>query len=120
MVLLPKKEIKDFFTRPYEITKFDGDYIILPKEPLFCPFCKSLMLFHDYLVQLSSQGWYHADIHMKCSYCGFYATFGIPIYHDEYEKLKNSKWHRRILDKEIVFLYPDEDIKKRLETWGYW
>ncbi len=106
--------------RLYKIIRFQDDYIIVPTIQFKCPFCNHDMLFHDYLVQIAAQGFYHADIHLKCSYCGFYATFGIPISSGEYQKLKNSKWHRRIVDKDIIYLYPDLELEKRLESWGYW
>jgi len=107
--------------RPYKLIQFQGDWIIVPAKPLYCVFCEySELLFHDYLVQHASQGFYHADIHMKCKRCGWYVTFGIPISHEEYEKLKNSKWHRKILLKELWELTLDDEVKERLKRWGYW
>jgi len=108
--------------RPYKLVKLEGDYIIIPDHAISCPFCGHEMLFHDYLVQFASQGFFHADIHLKCSYCGFYATFGIPITSSEYDKLRNSKWHRKIILRSITELYPElkESINERLKSWGYW
>ncbi len=107
-------------TRKWEIKEFDNDFIILPKDPLYCPFCHELMLLHDFIVQKSSQGWYHADIHLKCGTCGFYATFGVPISESEYHKLRNSKYHAKIIDKDIIYLYPDKELEERIRSWGYW
>ena len=107
--------------RPWGIIGYKGGWIIIPKEKIYCPICGEQLLFHDYLVQHSNQGWYHADVHMKCYICGFYATFGIPISKEEFEILFNSKWHRKIIDKDIPELYSDiDEVKERLERWGYW
>ena len=107
--------------RIWKLEEFDGDYIIVPTKTLFCPFCGEEMLLHDYMVAQASAkqgGFLHADVHMKCPYCDFWCVFGVPITKDEFEKLRKSKWHRKILRKEILKF--KENMKEKLEQFGYW
>ena len=107
----------------WQIKKYNGDYIILPKEKLYCPVCGGELLLHDITpYHQITKGFHHVDIHMKCINCGFYLTFGVAISEEDYKKLSGSKYVRRILKWELKNLYPEynEELESRLKAWGYW
>ena len=111
--------------RKWVIQKVVEDAMILPKGDFKCPFCKVNLIIHQFTVAYyPKKSFYHADVHMKCPKCGFFATFGVPLYKDEYEELLNSKHLGVVLTDELTQLDFDEGEKKlleeRLKDWGYW
>ena len=119
MVLMTIEE-----TRAWKVVKINNDYIIVPTQPLFCPICSHRILIHDFRAYYSAQKFYHCDIHAKCSYCGLYLTFGIPISADEYARLRSSRLHGKVITHEILNIIEEkelqETIREKLRTWGYW
>ena len=109
--------------RKWEIVEINGEAVILPKFPLLCPFCSEEMILHDFSCYKQANNFYHVDIHMKCPKCNFWCVFGVPISEEEFEKLRKSKYHRKILRWEIAEIYGKEileKIGKKLEKLGYW
>ena len=108
--------------RYWVIKKINNDYVIVPKEPLYSPFSSEPLLLHDFRVYKAAQGFYHADIHMKDPVTDWWTVFGVPISQEEYELLRKSRYHGRILICELKQLYPslDKRIEERLRRWGYW
>ena len=111
----------------WKIIKFKDTLIPWPSEDLFCPFCGSKLWLHDFFVRKydsRGQRFYHVDVHMKCPECSFYATFGVPLSVEDYERLRTSSFEGRVLINEIKELYRDEDdhvkLAERLRRWGYW
>jgi len=110
--------------RKWDIIFIDGHAVPVPKFDAKCPFCGTQLLLHDFRVYNQvAHKFLHCDVHLKCPNCGFFLTFGIPISGEEYELLRKSKFHGRILKWELTEIYSDEEkewIKKKLEQWGYW
>jgi len=97
--------------------------VIVPKKPILCPICGEVMLLHDFACYKHTSGFKHADIHVKCPYCSFWATFGVPISEEEFEELTKSPLHKQILKWELTNLVDEEvrgDLEARLKKWGYW
>ena len=92
---------------------------IKPKRQLKCPICGDKLILHDFSVNYNSfNKIYHADVHMKCVNCSFFATFGIPLSKEQFEMLRKSKLSGRILKEEVM--NEDERIAERLKKLGYW
>ncbi len=104
--------------RRWRIEKLD-DYIIMPTMDFKCPFCGHRLYLHAFHASGPSYGFYHCDVHMKCPNCSGFFTFGVPISKDEFLLLSKSKYNHHIFSKDITLLYGDE-VKDRLESWGYW
>ena len=112
----------------WEIKKTSKGYVIVPREPLYCPFCGHMLVLHDFRCAISPQsssGGYlfrHVDVHMKCPNCSFFVTFGIPISREDYEKLVSSPLHGRILIHELREIISEKyrEIEERIKRWGYW
>ena len=100
-------------------------YIVVPQETILCPFCNNIMLLHKFYAVYDPRGFYHVDVHLKCTYCGFYAIFGVPINAEEYSKLRGSKLNNVFLygelSRKIAKYYKVENVvAERLRKWGYW
>ena len=107
--------------RLWELREVEGDHIIAPTVDLRCPLCNEPLLLHDFRAYRASQGFFHVDVHMKCPKCSLWLTFGVPIDREEFDKLRRSKYHDKILLWEVLRLAPiSEEVAKRLERWGYW
>ena len=100
-----------------------------PEKPLYCPLCGNPILLHDFRAYRSTHGFYYCDVHAKCTYCGLYLTFGIPLDPNDYNRLVNSRYHGKIMTKEIQEILSEieelniEDKKRvsdRLACLGYW
>jgi len=109
----------------WEIKIVNGNAIIVNKIPFHCPQCKVELIYHDFLVGRSPQGFYYCDIHFKCPVCGYHETHGVVIGEKEYELLRKSKYHGKVLTKELIELnlIPWDminTIRERLKRWGYW
>ena len=102
----------------------DRGIIIEPNEDLYCPICREKLILHDFRVgQHGIKKFYHCDVHMKCPKCSLWLTFGVPISEDEFNMLRSSQLHGKILTDELMFVLNEEDkekIKERLDSWGYW
>ena len=108
--------------RYWNIVDRDGNAVVLPGKPFYCPLCGGNLLLHDFRAYYqTTYDFYHVDVHLKCPHCGFFLTFGIPITEEEYKRLVKSKYHGRVLKWELREIYNEnEEIKERLEKWGYW
>ena len=109
--------------RYWKVVKSKKGAIILPVQPLICPFCGNEMIIHDFrAIYQKSFNFYHCDIHMKCPNCSFWCIFGVPISKEEYEELVKSPLHGRVLKEELIKIYPKygELLKERLKKLGYW
>lgn len=102
--------------------------VIVPEKALYCPFCGRRMLLHDFRA-IHQRGYpggefWHADVHLKCPNCSFWATFGVPIGPEEYGRLSKSRLNGRLLRWDLVEagLLGDEgeEVRRRLEALGYW
>ena len=118
----------------WAIFEYNGDLIILPKQPLYCPICGSELILHDfrcYQHKTYTPELCHCDVHVKCSRCGSWwivedqrirspATFGLAVPCDLVPKLMKSRFHGNVLRIELAQIYElDEELRKRLESWGY-
>ena len=109
--------------RYWKIVKLeDGHHVILPEKPLYSPFSAEPLLLHDFRCYRAAQGFYHCDAHMKDPETDWWTVFGIPVSRDEYDLLRQSRYHGRILVGELNLIYPsiDKRIEERLRRWGYW
>ncbi len=107
--------------RPWVIDYIEGKAVFRPAREFICPFCGEVMYLHDFRAYRSTdlQGnyFYHCDVHLKCPRCSFWATFGVPISKEEYDKLLASKLNGKIL----IYQYKDDEkLSKRIKEWGYW
>ncbi len=114
--------------RLWRIVKVGNDYVPAPEKPMYCPICGEEVIIHDFHTHYQRDiGFYHVDIHAKCTYCGHYMTFGVPITEEEAGKLYRSKYHGKLLVREVKEILEAlgrknlaEKINERLKTWGYW
>ena len=108
--------------RFWSVKETERGAVILPTKPLYCPVCGSPLILHDF--QASKLPFHHSDIHLKCSRCGFFMTFGIPITPEEYKRLWGSPLRGKILKWELKEVQPEiydkAGIGDKLKTWGYW
>jgi len=107
----------------WRIIDSEDGYIILPDGLLFCPFCKSPMLLHNFHASQAHEGFYHCDVRMKCPFCSFLAIFGVPVDKEGFKRLKTSKLHGKVLRHEVVALCNEgwaKIIEERLKSLGYW
>ena len=111
----------------------NGDYVIVPVEPLYCPFCNHKMILHDFAPYEhrypdGRPELRHVDVHMKCPACGFWCTFGVPVTKEELERLKRSRYAFKTLRWELDDIYRNvsgyekesQIVKERLKVLGYW
>jgi len=98
--------------------------VILPEEPLLCPFCGTEMLLHDFkCVRQVPGGFFHCDVHVKCPKCSFWATFGVPVTKEIHDELTKSPLHGKIIREELSSLVTGkvwDRVAERLKRWGYW
>ncbi len=110
--------------RPWEIREVKGYYVIVPVEQWICPICSNEFVLHDFFPHHQrTWSFYHCDVHLKCRYCGFWATFGVPISREEFDVLHRSPLARRPLRWELKDIIAPElyrRIEERLARWGYW
>jgi len=115
---------KDGKMRFWKVKKTDQGYIILPSKPIYCPICGERLLLHDFRVYHQPvYGFYHCDVHVKCMNCSLWLIFGVPISREEFEKLKNSALHGKVLKKPLDEFLTEEEkrkIEERVKKWGYW
>ena len=110
----------------WEVRETKLGVAILPRQPLQCPICGGFLLLHDFrCYDERAHGFRHIDIHMKCPECGFFATFGLPISKEDWERLRKSPLHGRVLKEEAVELAEELGLKvgegaEHLRSWGYW
>ncbi len=113
----------------WNIIEINGEQVMFPKENITCPICSHDLLIHNFIATFTTQhSFYHCDVHCKCSFCGYYAVFGIPITKEECEELKKSKLHGKVFKEDLMKIYHNkieynksyELIKKKLEYYGYW
>ena len=115
------------------VVDIDGNAVIIPKEPFYCPFCGKMLILHDFIPAMHKYpdgrpDLRHCDVHMKCPGCGFWVTFGVPITIEECERLSKSKYKVVTLRWELKEIYEklginvDEMkiVEERLRTLGYW
>lgn len=66
------------------INDVNGNAVILPSEPLYCPICGEELLLHDFRCYAhrypdGQPELRHCDVHLKCPGCGLWLTFGVPV-----------------------------------------
>lgn len=127
MEIRDKHKINDI----WELRLVKGDWIIIPKEKLYCPLCGEILVLHDFQASFTAQPdsrFYHIDIRLKCPQCGALFTFGVPVDREVFEKLVYSKYNKKILVSELkdvlevqdVFKETKQYILEKLKRWGYW
>lgn len=115
--------------RFWKLVSVKGNVVPIPESPLYCMFCGEPMLLHSFSANRHVDGWHHLDISVKCPNCSWHVVFGVPISEEEYEEVKKSKYHMKVLRGELVkelkqilkyYRVRDDKIPSRLRNWGYW
>ena len=110
----------------WTVRHVNGNAILVPDKPLYCPICANILVLHDFYCYHGR--FYHCDVHMKCLGCSLYLIFGVRVTYSEYRELTRSRYHGRTLLHELlelkdVLYLSDNDIqvvRERLKRWGYW
>ncbi len=112
------------------LKKVGDNYVIIPENEPHCSVkfgdkvCNGLLILHDFACFYHTPtNIRHCDIHMKCSRCGKYHTFGISVSEEVFNLLRRSSFHGRIFkEEELKQIYGSlpSNIIERLKSWGYW
>ena len=131
------------YIRKWKIVDTELGAIPVPEIELRCKFCGCKLMLHQFIASYNKgHNFYHVDISLKCPNCDWFIperklagsgkleVFGVPISKEEYEKLRASKLHGKIIKElhelEIVAkLYNIPELHKklveeRLKALGYW
>ncbi len=115
-------------TEYWTITDTKNGAIIRPKDDVIkCSNCGETMILHAFSVRkFEGKDAYHCDVQYKCPHCSHVTVFGVAVSKEDYERLKNSKLHRKVLRDELLEdgfgLTAEEQtiIERRLKTLEYW
>ena len=113
------------------VFRLGNDLIILPFHKPLCPMvwgdhiCYGELILHHFVCQKhdTRPPHYHCDVHLKCSRCGHFTTFGLPIPEELFDELRKSRFHNKVLRMELKEIYGSEvpeEVKERLRSWGYY
>lgn len=121
----------------WKIVETERGYVIIPVDDrIRCPHHGELLLPHDFYpheYRAGGKQFCHVDVHLKCPICGFWATYGVAVSKEDYEKLRSSPLKNQPFTDEVVELMmrmrdegaelSEKDvelIKERLKLLGYW
>ena len=105
--------------------------MIMPAQTLYCNivteegYCGSPLLLHNFFCYKHSYKpeLLHCDVHLKCPRCGYHYTFGLAVPPELYERLRQSRYHGRVLRMELREIYGGslpKEVERRLRDLGYW
>lgn len=110
----------------FEVVKSKHGIYCRLKTSVYCPICGYPMIPHSFTCGKHGNTCF-VNIHYKCvnELCELYLTFGHVVEDAKlWEDLRKSKLHGKWYPKEIYIeeakrLKVEDEVKKRLEKWGY-